>query len=69
VLLPRAGGRVNHQRGYRLYRLAGLSLRLKTRKQRVGGLRGPKPAATRPNACWSMDSMADRLVDGRPSGC
>ncbi len=65
VLLQREGWRVNHKRVYRLYRLEGLSLRLKTRKKRVSGLRGPKPVATRPNECWSMDFMADRLVDGR----
>ena len=65
VLLQREGWRVNHKRVYRLYRLAGLSLRLKTRKKRVSGLRGPKPVATRPNECWSMDFMADRLADGR----
>ncbi len=65
VLLEREGWQVNHKRVYRLYRLEGLSLRLKTRKKRVSGLRGPKPVATRPNECWSMDFMADRLVDGR----
>lgn len=56
---------VNHKRVYRLYRLVGLSLRLKTRKKPVSGLRGPKPVATHPDDCWSMDFMADRLVDGR----
>ena len=66
VLLQREGWRVNHKRVYRLYRQEGLSLRLKTRKKRVSGLRGPKPIATAPNECWSMDFMADRLVDGRP---
>ena len=65
VLLQREGWHVNHKRVYRLYRQAGLSLRLKARKQRVSGLRGPKPVATRPNECWSMDFMADRLVNGR----
>ena len=65
VLLQREGWQVNHKRIYRLYRLEGLSLRLKTRKKRVSGLRGPKPMATHPNECWSMDFMADRLVDGR----
>ncbi len=55
VLLEREGWQVNHKRVYRLYRLEGLSLRLKTRKKRVSGLRGPKPVATRPNACWSRD--------------
>ena len=65
VLLEREGWHVNHKRVYRLYTLEGLSLRLKLRKKRVSGLRGPKPVATRPNECWSMDFMADRLVDGR----
>jgi putative transposase len=65
VLLQREGWRVNHKRVYRLYRLAGLALRLKPRKKRVSGLRGPKPVATRPDECWSMDFMADRLIDGR----
>ena len=65
VLLQREGWHVNHKRVYRLYRQEGLSLRLKSRKKRVSGLRGPKPVATRPNECWSMDFMADRLVDGR----
>lgn len=66
VLLQREGWHVNHKRVYRLYRLEGLSLRLKSsRKKRVSGLRGPKPIATVPNECWSMDFMADRLVDGR----
>lgn len=36
-----------------------------TQKKRVSGVRGPKPIATRPGECWSMDFMADRLVDGR----
>ena len=65
VLLQREGWHVHHKRVYRLYRQAGLSLRLKARKKRVSGLRGPKPVATRPNECWSMDFMADRLVNGR----
>jgi putative transposase len=65
VLLQREGWQVNHKRVYRLYHLEGLSLRLKTRKKRVNGLRGPKPVATQPNECWSRDFMADRLVDGR----
>ena len=65
VLREREGWHVNHKRVYRLYRLEGLSLRLKTRRKRVSGLRGPKPVATVPNECRSMDFMADRLVDGR----
>jgi putative transposase len=65
VLLQREGWRINHKRVYRLYRLEGLSLRLPGRKKRVSGLRGPKPVATRPNECWSLDFLADRLSNGR----
>jgi putative transposase len=56
---------VNHKRVYRLYRQEGLSLRLKPKRKRVSGCRGPKPAAQRPNECWSLDFMTDSLVDGR----
>jgi putative transposase len=65
VLLQREGWVVNHKRVYRLYRLEGLSLRLKPKRKRVSGCRGPKPAAARPNECWSLDFMTDSLSDGR----
>ncbi len=65
VLLQREGWHVNHKRVYRLYKLEGLSLRLKTKKKRVSAPRVPLPAATSPNECWSMDFVADRLSDGR----
>ncbi len=65
VLLKREGWQINHKRVYRLYKLEGLSLRLKTKKQRVSEPRVPQPAATAPNQCWSMDFVADRLSDGR----
>jgi putative transposase len=65
VPLQREGWAVNHKRVYRLYRLEDLSLRLKPTRKRVSGRRGPQPAATRPNECWSLDFMADRLFDGR----
>ena len=65
ILLAREGWRINHKRVYRLYRLEGLSLRLKTRKKRVSSPRVPPPAAERPNQRWSMDFVADRLADGR----
>ena len=65
VLLSREGWQVNHKRVYRLYRLQGLSLRLKTRKKRVSGVRAVQPAPTAPNQCWSMDFMSDSLYDGR----
>jgi putative transposase len=65
VLLSREGWQVNHKWVYRLYRLQGLSLRLKTRKKRVSGVRAVQAAPTAPNHCWSMDFMSDSLYDGR----
>jgi putative transposase len=40
VLLRREGWQVNHKRGYQLYWLAGLSLRLRPRRKRPSHLRG-----------------------------
>jgi len=65
ILLKREGWQINHKRVYRLYKLEGLSLRLKTKKKRVSAPRVPLPAATSPNDCWSLDFVADRLSDGR----
>ena len=65
VLLRREGWHVNHKRVYRLYKLEGLSLRLKTPKKRLGRQRVEGPPATKPNECWSMDFIADRLAGGR----
>jgi putative transposase len=65
VLLRREGWRINHKRVYRLYRLEGLSLRLKTRKKRVSRARTVQPTPTAPNQRWSMDFMSDSLYDGR----
>ncbi len=48
VLLKREGWQINHKRVYRLYKLEGLSLRLKTKKKRVSALRVPLPVATAP---------------------
>jgi putative transposase len=66
VLLRRAGWEVNAKRIYRLYSEEGLSVRTKLRKKIARRQRVPVPAATRPNQCWSMDFMSDRLADGRP---
>ncbi len=65
ALLVREGWSVNHKRVYRLYKLEGLSLRLKTKKKRTSEPRVPLPVSTAPNECWSMDFVADRLADGR----
>jgi putative transposase len=65
VLLRREGERVNHKRVQRLYRLDGLSLRLKKRKKRASQLRIVPPAPARINERWSVDFVSDSLVNGR----
>ena len=65
VLLRREGWPVNHKRVYRLYTEDGLSVRTRTRKKRVSAARVVRPAAELPNERWSMDFMADGLLDGR----
>ena len=65
VLLQREGWSINHKRVYRLYREEGLSIRVKYRKKRVSLPRVIPPPAQRPNERWSLDFLADSLVDGR----
>jgi len=65
VLLQREGWQINHKRVYRWYKLAGLSLRLKSVKKRRSVPRVPLPPAMAPNERWSMDFVSDRLADGR----
>ena len=65
VLLRREGWHVNAKRIYRLYREEELIVRTKQRRKMAR--RRPVPAgfAVRPNQCWSMDFVTDRLEDGR----
>lgn len=49
---------------YRLYKLEGLSLRLKKTKKRVSHLRVVQPQALAPNERWSLDFMSDALGRG-----
>jgi putative transposase len=65
VLLQREGWKINLKRVRRLYKLEGLSLRLKKSKKRVSALRVVLPPAQHPNERWSMDFMSDALADGR----
>jgi len=64
VLLRREGWVLNHKKVYRLYKLEGLSLRLKKSKKRVSRLRVVQPPALSPNERWSMDFMSDTLGSG-----
>jgi putative transposase len=63
VLLRREGWRVNAKRVYRLYREEGLIVRTKQRKKMARRERSPQPMASRPNQCWSMDFVSDKLAD------
>ena len=65
VLLCREGWSVNHKRTYRLYREQGLMVRKRKRKRIGLAERLVMPAAQAPNVSWSMDYVADALIDGR----
>lgn len=66
VILKREGFRDNHKRVYRLYREQGWSLLQKRPKRnKAAQLRQPKKLAHQINQIWSMDLVADNLVDGR----
>ena len=65
ILLRREGWRVNHKRVYRIYREEGLNLRRKRPRRHVtGSRRMDRPKVECPNACWSMDFVADSLFNG-----
>jgi putative transposase len=67
VLLRREGWRVNKKRVHRLYCLEGLQVRMRVRRRKHQALhRGPAPVPTGAGQRWSMDSIHDALVDGRP---
>jgi putative transposase len=64
VLLRREGWVLNHKKVYRLYKLEGLSLRLKQSKKRVSQARVVQPVALTPQERWSLDFMSDTLGSG-----
>lgn len=61
TLLCREGWQVNVKRVYRLYRLDGLCLRVKARKQRLSAPRAVPLPPQGPNEQWSMDFMSVSL--------
>jgi putative transposase len=66
LLRRREGWKIKHQRVYRLYRQAGLSLRLRRPRRHVmAAHRAARPAAGAINENWSMDFVSDALFDGR----
>jgi putative transposase len=63
-MLLRAGETVNHKRVYRLYRLEGLTIRIKRRKRLAASPRVGPPMPTRPGQRWSMDYVSDNTSEG-----
>lgn len=60
---------MNWKKTYRLYREAGLAVRRRKRKRLGPVERKPLPQPTAINQRWSMDFVADGLVDGRRIRC
>ena len=65
VMLRREGWLINCKRGRRLYREEGLTVRLTHRWKRASQLRVVPSAPKQVNERWSMDCVADPLLDGR----
>jgi putative transposase len=66
VLLRRGGWHVNAKRIYRLCRDEGLIVRTRQRRKMARRHWATTLAvASRPNQCWSMDFVSDKLADGR----
>jgi putative transposase len=64
-ILKREGFKVNHKRIERLYRIEGLSLRIRRRKKFKSVSRIELPIVTKANERWSMDFIHDKLWAGR----
>jgi putative transposase len=55
----------NHKRISRVYKLMGLNKKKRSRKRIPARVKQPLVVPTAPNQTWSMDFMADRLMNGR----
>jgi len=65
-MMWRAGWMINHKKTYRIYVEEGLPLRRRWPRRNVAGAhREERPQSSTINACWSMDSVADALFNGR----
>ncbi|SPP64003.1 conserved hypothetical protein [Nitrospira lenta] len=65
VMLRREGWVVNRKRVHRIYREEGLTMRLPRRRKRSSHLRVVPPHPSEMNERWSMDFVADTLLDGQ----
>jgi putative transposase len=64
-LLEREGIVVSHKKLFRLYREERLTVRRRGGRKRALGTRAPMTLPQGPNQRWSLDFVADQLVDGR----
>ena len=66
TLLRLEGWKVNHKRVHRLYKLENLNLRSRlTRRNRAGSHRLDREQASSLHEYWSMNFVADQLINGR----
>ncbi|MDQ0305373.1 putative transposase [Ancylobacter polymorphus] len=65
ILLRREGIALNHKKLFRLYREERLTVRRRGGRKRALGTRAPMTLPQEPNQRWSLDFVADQLVDGR----
>jgi putative transposase len=65
ILLCREGIVLNHKKLRRLYREERLQVRRRGGRKRALGTRAPMTIPQGPNQRWSLDFLADALVDGR----
>jgi putative transposase len=65
ILLRREGIAQNHKKLFRLYREERLTVRRRGGRKRALGTRAPMTLPQGPNQRWSLDFVADQLVDGR----
>ena len=65
VLMRREGLVMNHKKFRRLYREERLQVRRRGGRKRALGTRAPMAMPQGPNQRWSLDFVADQLVDGR----
>ena len=68
-LLRRKGVRANHNKIYRLYSAAKLSVRKRRRRKLVALDRQILSTASCPNEVWSIDFVMDALANGRRIKC
>lgn len=65
ILLRREGLALIHKKLFRLYREERLTVRRRGGRKRALGTRVPLTMLQGPNQRWSLDFVADPLVDGR----